>query len=136
MKLAGPGSAVDSGEKSDCSIARLLVRRSDVLFDHRRGRIWSSDMRARPSDLADWMSEAKQVEVFTLPLDAARCKAREIIDQSPHTGFTTVVQNWRQLPDGRIELRYGIFRLRIQTMNRAEPRIQKKLRLSGGRNSL
>jgi hypothetical protein len=103
MKLAGPGSAVDSGEKSDCSIARLLVRRSDVLFDHRRGRIWSSDMRARPSDLADWMSEAKQVEVFTLPLDAARCKAREIIDQSPHTGFTTVVQNWRQLPDGRIE---------------------------------
>ena len=60
-------------------------------------------MRARPRDLVDWMSEPKQVEVFTLPLDAARCKAREIIDQSPQTGFTSVVQNWRQLPDGRIE---------------------------------
>jgi len=35
-----------------------------------------------------------------------------------------------------LNLRYGIFRLRIQTMNRAEPRIQKKLRLLGGRNSL
>ena len=60
-------------------------------------------MRARPSDLADWMSEPKQVEVFTLALDAGRCKAREIIDPSPHTGFTTVGQNWRLLPAGRFE---------------------------------
>ena len=93
-------------------------------------------MRARPSDLAEWMSEAKQVQVFTLPLDAARCKAREIIDQSPHTGFTTVVQNWRQLPDGRIEFAIRHFPAAVETMNRAEPRIQKKLRLLGGRNSL
>lgn len=57
-------------------------------------------MIARPRDLADRMSE---VEVFTLPLDAARCKAREIIDQSPRLGFTSVVQNWRQLSDGQIE---------------------------------
>jgi hypothetical protein len=41
--------------------------------------------------------------VFTLPLDAARSKAREIIDQSPRLGFTSVVQNWRQLADGQIE---------------------------------
>jgi hypothetical protein len=63
------------------------------------------------------MSDARQVEVFTLPLDAARCKAREIIDQSPHTGFTTVVRNWRQLPDGRLNLQYGIFRPPIEAMS-------------------
>jgi len=60
-------------------------------------------MLVRPHELADRMSSAQHVEVFTLPLDAARCKAREIIDQSPSAGFTSVVQNWRQLPDGQIE---------------------------------
>src|SRR6478735_2371004 len=55
-----------------------------------------------------------------LPLDAARCKAREIIDQSPHTAFTTVVQNWRQLPDGRIEFPIRHFPAAVETMNRAE----------------
>ena len=90
-------------------------------------------MRARPSDLAEWMSEAKQVEVFTLPLDAARCKAREIIDQSPNTGLFKIGDNSRTVG---LNLRYGIFRLRSETMNWAGPRIQKKLRLLGGRNSL
>jgi hypothetical protein len=70
-----------------------------VGIDH----LWSSDMLVRPSDLADRMSDAQQVEVFTLPLDAARCKAREVIDQSPRLGFTSVIQNWRQLSDGQIE---------------------------------
>jgi len=60
-------------------------------------------MLIRPRDLADRMSDAQPVEVFTLPLDAARCKAREIIDQSPRLGFKSIVQNWRQLPDGQIE---------------------------------
>jgi hypothetical protein len=59
-------------------------------------------MLVHPRDLADRMS-ARQLEIFTLPLDAARRKAREIIDQSTSAGFTTVVQNWRQLPDGQIE---------------------------------
>ena len=36
-------------------------------------------------------------------MDAARCKAREIINQSPQVGFTPVIENWRQLPDGQIE---------------------------------
>ena len=48
-----------------------------VGIDH----LWSSDMLVRPSDLVDRMSDAAG-RVFTLPLDAARCKAREIIDQS------------------------------------------------------
>ena len=66
-------------------------------------------MISRPSDLARRMSGEQQPETFTLPLDAARCKAREIIDQSPSLGFTSVVQNWRQLSDGQIEFAIRYF---------------------------
>jgi hypothetical protein len=59
-------------------------------------------MLFRPRDLADRMS-GPQPEIFTLPIDAARLKAREILDQFPQVGYTTVVENWRQLPDGQIE---------------------------------
>jgi hypothetical protein len=60
-------------------------------------------MLVRPHDLAERMSGIRQPEIFRLPIDAARLKAREILDQSPHGGYMTVVENWRQLPDGRIE---------------------------------
>jgi len=59
-------------------------------------------MLVRPRDLADRMSGAPP-QKFTLPIDAARRKAREILDQFPQAGFTAVVENWRQLSDGRIE---------------------------------
>ena len=55
-------------------------------------------------DLADRMSGAAQREIFTLPVDAARLKAREIIDQSPRSSYLPIVENWRQLSDGKIEL--------------------------------
>ena len=61
------------------------------------------DMLARPRDLADRISSAPPPQIFTLPIEAARRKAREIIDQFPRSGVMTVVENWRQLPDGRIE---------------------------------
>src|SRR5258708_3157215 len=38
-----------------------------------------------------------------IPLDAARRKAREAIDQIPQNGLTSIVENWRQLPNGRVE---------------------------------
>ena len=60
-------------------------------------------MRVRPRDLADRMSGLRQPEIFRLPIDAARLKAREILDQFPQAGYTAVVENWRQLPDGQIE---------------------------------
>ena len=60
-------------------------------------------MIARPRDLANQMSGTQPSQLFTLPLDAARCKAREIIDQSPRSGFLPVIERWRQLPDGQIE---------------------------------
>jgi len=60
-------------------------------------------MLVRPRDLADRMSGVAQREIFTLPIDAARLKAREIIDQSPQSGYLPIVENWRQLSDGKIE---------------------------------
>lgn len=60
-------------------------------------------MLVRPRDLADRMDGIRQPEIFTLPIDAARRKAREILDQFPQAGYMTVVENWRQLPDGQIE---------------------------------
>jgi hypothetical protein len=42
-------------------------------------------------------------ETFTLPLHAARLKARRILDDYPQDGYITVVENWRQLPDDQIE---------------------------------
>jgi hypothetical protein len=38
-------------------------------------------------------------ETFTLPLHAARLKARRTLDAYPGT----VIENWRQLSDGQIE---------------------------------
>jgi hypothetical protein len=49
------------------------------------------------------MSGIRPPEIFTLPIDVARLKAREIIDQVPQAGYMAVVENWRQLPDGQIE---------------------------------
>ena len=49
------------------------------------------------------MSGLLQPEIFRLPIEAARLKAREILDRIPQAGYTPVVENWRQLPDGQIE---------------------------------
>jgi hypothetical protein len=64
---------------------------------------WSYDMLVRPRDLVDRMSGTQQPETFKLPVDTARLKAREILDQPPQAGHMAVIESWRQLPDGRIE---------------------------------
>ena len=67
-------------------------------------------MAPKPSDLAERMSNRNALadvdlyEIFKLPVEAARAKAREIISQAPKSGQLTIVDRWRQLPDGRIEL--------------------------------
>ena len=66
-------------------------------------KLRSYDMLVRPRDLAERVSGMHQTRIFKLPIEAARCKAREIIDQFPQGGFATVVENWRQLSDGQIE---------------------------------
>jgi hypothetical protein len=60
-------------------------------------------MLVRPHDLADRMSSPRQTEIFRLPIESARLKAREILGQFPQAGYAAVVENWRQLPDGQIE---------------------------------
>jgi hypothetical protein len=42
-------------------------------------------------------------ETFTLPLEAARRKVRDIFDRVPQRGYLEIVERWRQLPDGNIE---------------------------------
>ena len=64
---------------------------------------------ARPSDLAVRVSAAQRRETFRLPIDAARRKAREVIDQIPQNGLTSTVENWRQLPDSQIEFAIRYF---------------------------
>jgi hypothetical protein len=61
-------------------------------------------MLVRPRELADRMSGMPAREIHTLPMDAARSKAREIIRQSAQGGYLPIVENWRQLADGRVEL--------------------------------
>jgi hypothetical protein len=43
------------------------------------------------------------IEIFTLPLEAARRKVREILDRTTKNGHLDVVESWRQLSDGKIE---------------------------------
>jgi hypothetical protein len=70
---------------------------------------WNHDMANRPSDLAERMrgwdepGDGCAPETLRLPIEAARSKAREIISQCPQGDSMTVVEQWRQLPDGRIE---------------------------------
>jgi hypothetical protein len=65
-------------------------------------------MDARPRDLAVRMAQA-DTQLITLPLNAARRKAREIIDQSPRNGRLAVIENWRQLADGQFEFAVRYF---------------------------
>lgn len=60
-------------------------------------------MAVRPLDLARRMSGAQQPRIFKLPIEAARRKAREILNQVPQGSYVPVVENWRQLPNGQIE---------------------------------
>lgn len=66
-------------------------------------------MAVRPSDLAERIynrvepGDGFMQETLRLPVEAARIRAREIINQCPQSGYMTTVEHWRQLPDGQIE---------------------------------
>lgn len=60
-------------------------------------------MLVRPRNLTNRLSAAKAPKKFTLPVDAARRKAREIINQLPQNRLIPVIENWRLLSDGQIE---------------------------------
>jgi hypothetical protein len=94
---------VDSGDKNKTTIANFRTGALTIT-----GAPWRSDM-VHPSDLAVRVSDAQLRDTFRLPIDAARRKAREIIDQNPRDGLTPTVENWRQLPDGQIEFAIRYF---------------------------
>ena len=60
-----------------------------------RSRLQGDRRKTENNDLA--------LETFTLPLEAARLKVRDIIDGAPYCGYLGIVERWRQLPDGQIE---------------------------------
>ena len=58
----------------------------------------------KPRDLADRMrGDGFRRETFTLPREAARTKARELLDRYPREAYGTAVEHWRLLPGDRIE---------------------------------
>jgi len=63
-------------------------------------------MLVRPRDLAERIAGVHHPETVRLPIDAARCKAREIINQSPQVGYTPIIEN---CPDGQIEFAIRYF---------------------------
>ena len=67
----------------------------------------------RPHSIADRSRDLRDLrkrkddqlahENFRLPLQEARTKARQFLNESPARGYTTIIENWRQLSDGQIE---------------------------------
>jgi hypothetical protein len=65
----------------------------------------------RPADIARRSAKALaehsrdpfRRETFTLPREAARAKAREILRRYPKAAYMTEIESWRVLPGDRIE---------------------------------
>ena len=57
-------------------------------------------MLIRPRDLAERIAGVHPAETIRLPIDAERCEAREIINQSSQSTYLSIVENRRQLPNG------------------------------------
>jgi hypothetical protein len=65
----------------------------------------------RPRDLASRMAARRRSgqpdgylrETFTLPREEARAQARDYFARYPKAGYMSIVESWRELPDGAIE---------------------------------
>jgi len=66
----------------------------------------------RPRDLASRMAVRRRSggvpdgylrETFTLPREEARAAARDYFARYPKAGYMSIVESWRELPDGAIE---------------------------------
>ena len=80
-------------EPVETQVADDVIGRPRLLSD--RFRVQSRRRRIENDDVV--------VETFTLPLEAARRKVRDIISDVPLRGYRKIVERWRQLPDGQIE---------------------------------
>ena len=71
------------------------------------------DAMRRPHGIADWSRDLRDQsecnddrlphENFRLLVQEARAKARQFLNESSARGYTTIIENWRQLSDGQIE---------------------------------
>lgn len=59
--------------------------------------------RLRAPDRARSSRDGFHRETFVLEREAARAKARDILDRFPKAAYMTEVESWRELSDGRIE---------------------------------
>ena len=85
----------------------------------RRPRSIAERARYLP-DLSQPDDDRLSHEIFRLPLEDARTKARQFIDESPAGGYMTIVENWRQLSGGQIEFTVR----RLQTARKMDkPRV-------------
>ena len=76
----------------------------------------------RPLSNADWSRDLRDQskrndhrlphENFRLPVEEARTKARQVLNESPVGGYRTIIENWRQLSDGQIE--FTIRRVQVE----------------------
>ena len=67
----------------------------------------------KPRDLADRSRQMRDLrsldpdgflrKTFTLPVEDARAKARKFLREYPAGGYMTIVEHWRELPDGQIQ---------------------------------
>ena len=85
---------------------------SGLCLSPRELKLWPIDQTILPSACPNGAESdgAFLRETFTLPVEAARLKAREILNQASQGGYMAVVEHWRQLPDGQIE--FAMRRLR------------------------
>ena len=66
-------------------------------------------MISRPRELAGRMAGRRARddgylrETFSLPREKARAKARDFLTRYPKQAYMSVVESWRELPDGKIE---------------------------------
>jgi hypothetical protein len=75
----------DMERESSAEYGRLGLLRSDM---ERRREVNKKDFA---------------LETFTLPLEAARLKVRDILDREPRCGHLETVEGCRQLADGKIQ---------------------------------
>jgi hypothetical protein len=75
----------DVKRESSAELRRRGLLRSDL---DRRGEVNKDDFA---------------LETFTLSLEAARLKVRDVLDREPRCGHLETVEGWRQLADGKIE---------------------------------
>jgi hypothetical protein len=114
VTLAGDMNDQSSGARR---AAAVEFREPDRLQSDPKPR--ESDITKRPLHLADRSrlesgcrgieNDDVSLETFTLPVEAARLKVRDVIDRNPRRGYLEIVERWRQRPDGLIE--FAICRL-------------------------